>query len=235
MVSPATPSFIVSHLAEVSAASSAFFRRRDLLFFGGFWNPGSPNEDAVLYLAQRIMPLIWKVAPDVRLLIAGADPTPAVRNLACDRIHVPGYIADPREIFDRVRVHVAPMRFGAGIKLRLVETMAAGLPFVTTGVGAEGLPLDEMYAELVAETPRQIAERTLALYQDEAAWTHAHRTLRRIAEHHYGRATFQAALANALTAVGIVAPPAHADRPEPDARDLGEGEQGHAGVARQLQ
>src|SRR5262249_13582731 len=119
-----------------------FATRRDLVFFGGFLaGEGSPNEDAVVYLVEEVMPRLWKHEPALKLHVVGADPTSAVRSLDGGLVHVVGHVDDPRPWLDRTLVHVAPMRFGSGLKLRLVETMAAGQPLVTSSVGAEGLGL----------------------------------------------------------------------------------------------
>ena len=115
------------------------------------------------------MPILWEREPDLVLHVVGADPTPAVEALHGERINVVGYVDDPAEWLDRTRVHVSPMRYGAGIKLKLLDTIAAGHPFVTTAVGAEGLPLGNLRAQLVAEQPLRLAELTHALYTDERA------------------------------------------------------------------
>jgi glycosyltransferase involved in cell wall biosynthesis len=203
-IAPATPSFIVSHASAAPEVSPSFEERQDMVFFGAFWNPGSPNEDAVLHLAHRIMPLVWAGDPSIRLVIAGADPTPAVRRLHGDRIIVRGYVRDPNDVLTRARVHVVPMRVGAGIKLRLIDSMAAGLPFVTTTIGAEGLPLATLADTVVADAPDDIARLALLLYRDRDLWTNVQRTIRDIASSHYSTTTLQQQIASAMAAVGIM-------------------------------
>src|SRR5262249_43374126 len=150
-----------------------------------FWNPGSPNEDAALYLVRQIMPVIWKEDPSIRLVIIGADPTPDILRLDGPGVSVLGYVSDPIHALSRMRGHVAPIRAGAGIKLRLIDSMAAGLPFVTTTIGAEGLPLGAIRPAIVADSPVEVARRALALYRDRDLWTEVQRTLREIAATHY--------------------------------------------------
>jgi glycosyltransferase involved in cell wall biosynthesis len=208
-IAPATPAFMVGHACDGADSVPPFDQRRDLVFYGAFWSVGSPNEDAALYLARRIMPLIAAVDPAIRLVIVGADPTPAV--LALDgtldgSIVVRGYVSNPADVLRRARVLIAPLRIGAGIKLRLIDAMAAGLPFVTTAVGAEGLPLGETASHLVGETPIAIAQRTLGLYNDRDLWTRVQQYLRGLAEAHYSRAALRDQLKQALTAVGCVPP-----------------------------
>ena len=75
-----------------------------------------------------------------------------MRELQGPHVEVVGFVPDPAERLSAARVHVHPLRYGAGIKLKLIDTMAAGLPFVTTPIGAEGLGLGELEKVVVAET-----------------------------------------------------------------------------------
>src|SRR5207247_10511761 len=126
---------------------AGFHDRHDLLFFGGFLaGAGSPNEDALLHLVRDVLPILWERDPELRLHVVGADPTAAVEALQSERINVVGYVEDPAEWLARTRVHVSPMRFGSGIKIKLLDTIAAGLPFATTDDGADVLPLVALLA-----------------------------------------------------------------------------------------
>jgi O-antigen biosynthesis protein len=209
-IAPGTPSFVLPGWVEVAEAPPPFDERRDLLFFGGFLaGAGSPNEDALLYLVNEILPSFWQREPDVVLHVVGADVTPAVRALHGERVNVVGFAPDPREWFDRTRVHVSPLRFGAGVKQKLIDTMAAGLPFVTTAVGAEGLGLDELEPLLVADEPAALTELVHALYTDRERWARGQRGLLAIAAERFERERFRRTLVEGLSHVGI-APPAGA-------------------------
>jgi glycosyltransferase involved in cell wall biosynthesis len=207
VVAPSTPSFLVCHASDPPDEVPPFDDRRDIVFFGAFWNPGSPNEDAALYLARRVMPFIWAEDPSIRLVIIGADPTPAVRDLDEGNISVRGYVSDPSDVLTRARVLIVPMRVGAGVKLRLIDAMAAGLPFVTTTVGAEGLPLADLRPLIVADAPIDIARRALTLYRDRDLWTQVQHTLRDRAATCYSTRALRRELVEAMMALGF-APPA---------------------------
>ena len=168
--------------------------------------PGSPNEDALLHLANDVLPILWERDPELRLHVVGADPTPAVEALQSERINVVGYVEDPAEWLARTRVHVSPMRYGSGIKLKLLDTIAAGLPFVTTPVGAEGLPLGPMRPTLVAEEPTALADLVHALYTDEHLWGRAQRGLLDIARNSFDRGTFRRTLVEAMSHLGVLPP-----------------------------
>jgi GT2 family glycosyltransferase len=206
-VAEGVPTFVLPNWIEPVRRPVGFRDRRDVLFFGGFLaGAGSPNEDALLHLVSEVMPLLWERDPELRLHVVGADPTPAVEALQSDHVNVIGYVEDPTEWLSRTRVHVSPMRFGSGIKLKLLDTMAAGQPFVTTAVGAEGLPLGRMRSTIVAEEPDFISELVYSLYTDERAWARTQRGLLDIARSHFDRDTFRRALAEAMSHLGVLPP-----------------------------
>ena len=207
-VAPGTPTFVLPSVVDVGDGSPSFHDRRDLIFFGGFLaGAGSPNEDAVVYLVHDVLPLFWERHPDAELNIVGADVTPAVEALAGPRVNVVGYVDEPREWLQRARLHVSPMRFGAGVKLKLLDSMAAGLPFVTTPVGAEGLGIDAMRSALVAEQPAELASLAARLYSDAQAWKQAHAHLLEVVDAGFNRGAFQRTLTEALSHVGVAPPP----------------------------
>lgn len=206
-VAHGVPTFVLPHWIEPVARPAGFSERSDLLFFGGFLaGPGSPNEDALLHLVADVMPILWERDPELRLHVVGADPTPAVEALHGERVNVVGYVEDPAEWLARTRVHVSPMRYGSGIKLKLLDTIAAGLPFATTPVGAEGLPLGSMRSALVAEEPAALAELVHALYTDERLWARAQRGLLDVARSTFDRGTFRRTLAEAMSHLGVLPP-----------------------------
>ena len=84
----------------------------------------------------------------------------------------------------RARLHINPMRFGSGVKLKFLDSLAAGLPFVTTAVGAEGLPLGDVRGALVAEDPAGLVRRILSLYEDRVEWERVQAHLLELARTH---------------------------------------------------
>jgi GT2 family glycosyltransferase/glycosyltransferase involved in cell wall biosynthesis len=206
-VAPGKPTFVLPAIVD-PIPNPGFDERRDLIFFGGFLaGPGSPNEDAVVYLVNEVLPAFWEQHPDVVLNIVGADATPAVRELAGPRVKVIGYVDDPSEWLLQARVHFNPMRFGAGVKLKLLDSMAAGLPFVTTSVGAEGLPLGDLRPSLVAEEPNELVRLASALYTDSQTWERSRAGLLQVAATHFDRASFQRTLIEAMSHLGVAPPP----------------------------
>ena len=186
----------------------AFDEREGVVFFGGFFaGAGGPNEDGAVRLVEDVMPAVWGQLPEVALEIVGANPTPRVRELQSPLVDVVGFVPDPMDRLARARVHVHPLRFGAGIKLNLIDTMAAGLPFVTTPIGAEGLGLGELENILVAEDLNELARLALDLYRDRDLWHRVQADLLRIVGERFARESFRATLVEAFTHVGVAPPP----------------------------
>jgi GT2 family glycosyltransferase len=198
---------ILPMYVEPPDSSPGFEERDGLVFFGGFMaGSGGPNEDAAVRLTNEVMPKLWATMPDLPLAIVGANPTPAVRELQGPLVDVVGFVPDPLERLARARVHVHPIRLGAGIKLKLIDTMAAGLPFVTSPVGAEGLGLGELEDVLVAEDDEQLARFALALYSDRDLWERVQAELLGIVRQRFARESFRATLVDAFTHLGVAPP-----------------------------
>ncbi len=143
--------------------------RKGILFVAGFAHP--PNVDAAKWLVQEIMPAIRLHAPGVHLWLVGSNPTDEVRNLAADNITVTGHVTDPQllDFYRSARVAIVPLRFGAGMKGKVVEALNYGLPLVTTSVGAQGLDGLENVAS-VSNDAYVLAQQTVTLLNDDDHW-----------------------------------------------------------------
>ena len=158
-VAPTKPTFVLTSCVEPVGEPPPFDERSDLVFFGGFLGgSASPNEDSLSYLVHQVLPLFWEEHPDVGLNVIGADMGDSVRALDGPRVRIVGFVEEPLEWLSRARLHVNPMRFGSGIKLKFLDSLAAGLPFITTTIGAEGIPLGDLRASLVADDPAGLAQ-----------------------------------------------------------------------------
>lgn len=141
----------------------------EILFVAGFRH--QPNEDAAILLVQEILPLVLAACPQARLCLAGSHPTDAVQALAGERVTVTGSLSAEALAarYAAARVSVIPLRFGAGVKFKTVETMAMGLPVVSTRIGVQGF--DDLPEELaVHDDPAAIAEALVRLIKDDAHW-----------------------------------------------------------------
>jgi O-antigen biosynthesis protein len=152
----------------VSRSQTPFALRRDWLFIGSFQHP--PNTDAVLFFLKEIYPLIAESLGDAKFYIIGDKVPPEIVSLANEKIIVAGLQRDVGPFFDSVKLSVAPLRFGAGVKGKINQSMAFGVPVVATSVAVEGTGLRDREEILVADEPEDFAKALIELYQNEQLW-----------------------------------------------------------------
>lgn len=143
--------------------------RQDILFVAGFGHP--PNADAAEWLVHNVMPLVRAQRPGVRVTLAGSNPTERVKALANSQITVTGFISDLtlEQFYKKARVAVAPLRFGGGMKGKVLEAMRHGLPMVTSTTGLQGLS-DAASFIYEANDAATFAELILELLEEDAEW-----------------------------------------------------------------
>jgi len=203
--------------------------RRGILFVAGFGHP--PNADAARWLVNEVLPLVHARRPDVELWLVGANPCAQVRALRSERVHVTGFVTDEQlaECYRSARVAAAPLRFGGGLKGKVVEAMRYGAPMVTTPTGMQGL---QAASDAVSYTddPAAFADHLLRLLEDDAYWRAQSRAAQEFVRTHFSVAAMSDALAQCL-AKAASARGGEADaRPEPVG--LGRGAQRSNGRAR---
>jgi O-antigen biosynthesis protein len=159
-------------LSPSSPCVDDFASRRDFVFLGNYRH--APNWDAVQVLAQHIWPLIRAQLPHAQCHIYGAyTPDKAQQYHQPQRgIYVKGWACNAMQTLSKARVHLAPLRFGAGLKGKVFSAMQCGTPTVTTDIGSEGI--DDMPEAQVVPGPLHVesfAEKAIALYRNQALWT----------------------------------------------------------------
>ncbi|AHH93447.1 glycosyltransferase [Kutzneria albida] len=206
-VAPGTPMHVVCYPVQVPEQVPGLESRSGLAFFGGFdGTPGTPNEYAVLALANEVLPSLLRTDPDLRLRVIGADPSPAVLALRSQTIEVVGKVASPAQWLAKSRLHVVPMRYGAGVKIKFVDSMAAGLPFVTTPVGGEGLHLGWTAKHLVGSSPAELVELCQRLLGDDVLWTEVQAALLETCREHFSARRFRHDVDAVMAACGVLPP-----------------------------
>jgi len=127
-----------------------------------------PNEDAVIYFAKSVFPMLKKEKGKLKFIIVGARPTKRVLKLGRIKgIEITGFVEDPYKYLEASKIFVAPIRFGAGIQNKILEAMALRKPVVTTSCGAEGINGKDGEHFLVADNPEDMAEKILDLLENE--------------------------------------------------------------------
>lgn len=157
------PIFIYRQLPKCDYRAA---ERKDLLFVGGFGHP--PNTDAVRWLGEEILPLVWKEDPGIVLHVAGANPPKEIQALAGSRMIIHGFVPEKEleQMYRKVRLSVVPLRFGAGIKGKIIESMMWGVPVLTTGIGIEGIDGTQKFVR-VSRNAQALAADLLRLYRNE--------------------------------------------------------------------
>lgn len=142
-----------------------FDSRKDIMFIGGFSH--RPNVDAVKWLAKEIMPELLKLLPDIKVHILGSNAPKEVLDLASKHLIIEGFVTDEQleQFYRTSRLSVVPLRYGAGIKGKVIEAMRFGTPVVTTSTGSEGIPNAEA-AMIIEDDPKEIARKIAAVYND---------------------------------------------------------------------
>lgn len=150
-----------------------FSVRKDFVFIGNFLH--EPNWNAVQYLKESVWPLIHKVLPEAKMQVYGAYPSQKVLQLhkPTENFFINGRAESAKAVVENSRIVLAPIRFGAGAKGKLIEAMQCGTPSITTTVGAEAMHGDLLWNGIIADSPEAIAEAAVALYVDEKLWKQA--------------------------------------------------------------
>ena len=168
----------------------SFENRNNFVFIGNFLH--EPNWNAVQYLKETIWPLIRKQMPEAILQIYGAYPSQKVLQLHQPKVgfHIMGRADDAQEVARNSRVVLAPLRFGAGIKGKLLEAMQCGTPSVTTTIGAESMCGDLPWNGFVTDDAQVFADKAVELYQDVTLWLKAQENGFEIIEKRYLKSVF---------------------------------------------
>ncbi|MES2828553.1 MAG: glycosyltransferase [Bacteroidota bacterium] len=156
------------HASHGNYGQPDFDQRKGILFIGGYKH--DPNIDAARWLVNEIMPGIWEKDPSIFLTLLGSDPTEEILKFRSSNVFVPGYVADVSSFFIAHKVFIAPLRYGAGMKGKIGQSLEFGLPVVSTDVGVEGMDLQDGQNVLVANTANQFIDKVLLLYNSKVLW-----------------------------------------------------------------
>lgn len=159
---------VLSNIHEIYGCRKPYNQRKDIMFIGGYQH--TPNVDAVEWFVTKIFPLIEKELPDLKFHIIGSKAPKHIQAMVKDNIIFQGFVEDIEPIMDDIRIAVAPLRYGAGVKGKVNMSMSYGQPVVGTKVAVEGMFTQDEKDCLMAETPEEFAKQVIRLYQDEDLW-----------------------------------------------------------------
>ncbi|MDP2587487.1 MAG: glycosyltransferase, partial [bacterium] len=186
---------IVSGAHEPHKVVPGVSGRTGLLYIGSFHHP--PNISAVEFYIQEIYPRLQKRLPGVQLKVIGHAASDQLKQLAGEKtgggVVFLGGVDDATLLAEqkKARIFVCPLLFGSGLKGKIVMSMAAGLPVVTTSVGAEGIPAQNGHDIAIADSPDDFVARIVELYLNAALWQERSRNGQQVIEDHYSERNLQ--------------------------------------------
>lgn len=169
---------------------NSFSNRSHFVSIGNFLH--APNWDQVLFLKEQIWPLIKQELPEAELHIYGAYTQQKVKQLHNEKqgFLIKGRAKNALEVIQNAKVLLAPLRFGAGLKGKLLDALLTGTPSVTTSIGVEGMSGDLPWAGEIANTPKEIAKQAILLYTLEKRWYKAQQNTVEILEQRFAKNRF---------------------------------------------
>jgi GT2 family glycosyltransferase len=191
-----TPVFVVPNIHDDDTVPVDPRGRSGLLFVGGFQH--KPNEDAVLWFVDEVLPLVLARRPDAVLTVVGSNVPPAVKALETKAVRVAGWVEDLLPLYRSARVGIAPLRYGAGVKGKVGESLSLGLPMAMTTIAAEGMHIEDGVSSMVSDDPEGLADRILALLDDDDLWRTLSANGRELISEHFGPRAAQAAILSVL-------------------------------------
>ena len=186
--------------SDIPGATKPFAERRDILFIGSFLH--QPNIDAVYFFVAAVFPIIRQRIPDIKFKVIGSSPPDSIQRLAVfPGIEILGFVKDLEPVFSDIRLSVAPLRYGAGIKGKIGTSLCYGVPCVATSIAAEGMGLTNGKNVLIGDTPEQLAEAVCAAYLDVDKWNALSNEGHRFALENYSVPVIRERVSNLLWAV----------------------------------
>lgn len=192
-------SYMIDSTTELNSHDwPAYEQRQGFMTIGNFRH--KPNLDSVDYLRTEIWPLIRKAMPDAVMNVYGAYPKQQVMEWHQPKqgFYIHGRAVNADEVMRQSRVCLSPLRFGAGLKGKLVEAMLNGTPSVTTSMGAEGINGSLEWSGAIADKPAEFAERAIELYRNQSLWEDAQDRGQDIIEARFSKMKQQAVLEERL-------------------------------------
>ena len=187
---------VISNIHTLKGEGEPFHLREGLVFIGNYNH--QPNVDAVVWFCTDIMPLIHKRLPKVKLTIIGSNMRPEIEALSSSHIEAKGYVESVEPYFTTSKVFVSPLRYGAGVKGKVGQSIEYGLPIVTTPTGAEGMHVVHEKDVLIAITAEDFADKVVQLYTDERLWTQLQGNSRKTLLEHFSPEEARKVLAKVL-------------------------------------
>jgi len=198
---PGVPVHVVSNIHTVYGSRQPFSERSGIIFVGSF--PHHPNIDGMAYFYEEIYPLLKAKLPDVKITIIGSDPPDWLKQAGTNHLIVTDYVPDIAPYFNHCRLSIAPLRYGAGVKGKVLLSMGYGVPVVASSIASEGIPVVDGRDMLLADTSENFGEAIVELYNNEALWNQISTNGLEIIDQHFSFAVARQALMNLFDRLGL--------------------------------
>ncbi|MEO6993813.1 MAG: glycosyltransferase [Lacunisphaera sp.] len=160
---------VVPLIHDVASCGPGYDERDGIMFVGGFQHP--PNLDAIEFFLDEILPLLAQRLPSLPVHLVGSNMPERLQRRASSQIVVHGYVPSMNDLLNQVRLSIAPLRYGAGVKGKVNQSMAHGVPVVATSMATEGMHLIDGVNVMTGDTPVDFANALYRLYTDKNLWT----------------------------------------------------------------
>ena len=202
-IAPEVRRYLISIVRPVPGCSAPASGRRGSMFVGGFKH--SPNTDAALFLCSEVWPRVRLRDPAAELNIIGSDAPPQVQALhdPSQGINIVGFVEDLNPFYASMRVNLAPLRYGAGVKGKVAASLSVGLPTVATPTAVEGMFLEDGRDVLVREDPDAFADAVIRLSNDDALWDRLSHNAIKAAKETFSIEAAQSRIVKMLTDLGL--------------------------------
>jgi glycosyltransferase involved in cell wall biosynthesis len=173
-------------VVEIPSHIPSFGDRKDIAFLGGFNH--KPNQEAVIWFADHVAPLLAKSHPQMKIRIYGSKmPAELEKQLQKQaNIQVEGWVESVNAVYDQCRVFIAPLQSGAGLKGKVADALAHGVPSVLSPVAAEGIAISSGIDGFIASNPQDWVDKITQIYADEAAWQKMSQAAQQLAIRSFG-------------------------------------------------
>ncbi len=192
---------VLSLIHPPVGSACVFSERRDLLFVGAF--PHHPNVDGMRYFVDDIQALLEARLQDAKTYVVGTDPPAWLQARAAERLIITGHVPDLTPYLHRCKLSIAPLRYGAGVKGKVVLSMSHGVPVVGSAVAAEGIPITPGRDMLIGDDPPSFVDEVDRLYHDEALWGDVSDAGLRLVRQHFSFDAARSRLLETLDALGF--------------------------------
>ncbi len=173
---------ILSLIHTIYGSTRPHSERNGIVFVGAF--PHHPNIDAMAYFHEDIYPLLKSKLPETKITIIGSDPPDWLKQLSSDDFAVTDHVPDIASYFNQCKLSIAPLRYGAGIKSKVVLSMGYGVPVIASSIAAEGIPVIDGQDMLITDNPEDFSDKIFELYNNDTLWSQVSENgLQIVAEH----------------------------------------------------